>query len=508
MSTASPQSLYNPEIECNGLSILMRAGPEVWGDFHLTDAADWSEPHRMLWDIINLQLSQTPPGSLDPLLLAEKLKGNGKTQLMGGFDIYEYLVGLTNRFVDKAKAGEYARELKRLRVRRDLIVETEATKRKLIESPNASFEEMTGLVEKGLTAVTTAYHKTETTEVMGNIIEVVEKRAASPLKAEDIGFLGPFRSINETIGPLAYRGAYVCVGARSAAGKSSLGWYHQTYLLEKYPQLQLLHLDAAEMTFEELAWRAVCCLSKGVIPYHAVYSGEWANNPAWVKLVRGELWPRVMKMKDRMHFKNVGPMSPKERISFMRRFYHNKVGRDNHLLIHDDYLKGVESMNQRTAEHQAMGFYVGDQKTLITEEIDASIWTSVQKNQSGISNGKKPDEINDGEGTFSLSDRIFQQTTHSFSMRFKTDVELAKEMARFGNIRLNIIKKRQLLGKRYRELLKPVKMGSSFVPNYVNLNTEGFWYEDRGLLSEMVETLGLAAVDMKAAGTAPAQQGI
>jgi len=501
---SSPQALYAPEVEASALALLLK-DPAVWGEFHLNDRQDWSAAHRPIFDHIKLALDQTPQLSLDPLLLSERMRASGVSQLEGGFAIFDYVEGLTNRYVDPANAAQYARELKRLRVRRDLIAESQATTRKLVEAPNASFEEMTGMVEKGLSSVTTAYHKEETTEVMGSLIEVVEQRAAKPLKAEDVGFLGPFPSINNTIGPLTYRGSYTVIGARSSVGKSSLGWFYQTYLLEHNPDVHLLHLDAAEMTFEELCWRAVCCLSEGKIPYWAVYRGQWEQNKEWRDLIRGEIWPRVRAMQDRMSFKNVGAMSPKERISFLRRFYYNKVGRGNHLLVHDDYLKGVEALGRNTQEYQAIGHYVGDQKTLITDEIIASVWTSVQNNRMGVTTGKKETEINDSEEAFSLSDRILQQSTHSFSMRPKVTEELMREMHLFGNLRLTPLKKRQLLGERYQDMIIPVKLPKGqFVQNYVNLDTKGFWYSDKGTLKEMMERIGQAAVDVsKPGGSAP-----
>jgi replicative DNA helicase len=499
MASPSPSStsLYQPDVESQALALLLKHGPEVWGEFHLIDRQEWSPAHRPLWDILSLQLSSVPQGSLDPLLLSNKLSSMGIASLEGGFAPFDYLEGLTNRYVEPKQAPHYARELKRLRVRRDLLGKLDAARKELIAKPGATFEEMTGMVEQELTSVTTAYHKPEVTEVWGNLIETVEHRMANPLKPEEIGFLGPFKSINETIGPLSYHGSYVVVGARSAVGKSSLGWFYNTFLLEKYPQLHLLHLDAAEMTFEELCWRAVCALSEGQISFRDVFTGECGKNPKQAKLIRDQLWPRVMKMKGRMSFKNVGNMSPAEKIAFQRRYYYNKVGRGNHLLIHDDYLKGVESTHKNSAEHQAIGYYVGDQKTLITDEIIASLWTSVQKNQSGISNGKKEEEVNDGEGTFALSDRIFTQSTHSFAMRFKLEVELARELNAFGNIKLGCIKKRQLLGKRYMELLTPVKNDKGgLTAEYFNLESRGFHYRDMGTYREMLAALGKTKVDL------------
>ena len=238
-------------------------------------------------------------------------------------------------------------------------------------------------------------------------------------------------------------------------------------------------------------------MSEGQIPYWAVHRGEWRKNKEWSDLIRSNLWPRAEKMVGRMGFKNIGGMSTKDRISFIRRYYYNKVGRGNHLLIHDDYLKSVDAGNQRTPEYQSMGYYVGDQKTLITEEIIASVWTSVQNNRMGVTTGKRESEIIDSEETFSLSDRILQQSTHSFSLRPKVVEELAREMQLFGNLRLTPLKKRQLLGEHYLDMIVPVKLASGkFTQNAFNLETKGFWYQDKGTLKEMLATLGQGVVNL------------
>jgi len=495
---SSSTSLYNVEIESHALAALLQY-PDTFADFGLVVQSDWSEIHQQLWDVISHQLSQVPVASVSPMVLSERLKGFGITSLKNvDMNVYDYLEGLRLRFVEKSEANGLARELKRLSVRRGLANRADAIKRELVAKPNLTFDEMTVLVEKELSSVTTQYYKPEVTDMFANLIDVIEDRGNQPLTAESAGYLGPFPSINLTIGPLTYHGSYTVIGARTNVGKSSLGWFYQTYLAEKY-QLPLLHLDEAEMTVEELQWRAVCALSGGKIPYWAVFRGEWRKHKEWTRMIRDDLWPRVRKMTQvGLYYKNVGSLSPHETISFMRRFYHNKVGNGRFLLIHHDYLKGKEAGSGRQQEHQVMGSFVGDEKTLITEEILASIWTSVQNNRSGTFGGnKKAEEINDDTDVFGLSDRIIQQSTHGFTMRFKTPAQLAYEKNLFGSLQLSPLKKRQLLGERYKEMLTPVKMPSGqFKANYYNLDTEGFSYRDCGSLRDMMQVLGDGSVDM------------
>lgn len=489
-------NLYQPDVEANALALLLKYGHEIWGEFHLINRFEWSGAHRPLWDIISLQLSSVPQGSLDPLLLSTKLAGAGISSLEGGFAPFDYLEGLTNRYVEKTQASSYARELKRLRVRRDLLGKLDEARKELLQSPNASFEDMTGLVEKELSAVTTAYYRPEVEPVMGDgLIEVVEKRAANPVKPEDMLYMGPFDSINRTIGPAISPASLAILIARTGTGKSALSFYWCVYVAEKYG-LPLLWLDAAEMTVEQLQMRAVCCLSDGRIPLWAVRSGEWDKNPVWRKIVRNEVWPRVKKIQ--MDYKNVGMMSAREKISFIRRYYFNKVGRSRFLIIGDDYIKGIEAMGGKTAEWQSMGYYIGDVKTLITDEIQAGYWTSLQGNRSIITQGKKASEIVDsGETGASISDRIIQQATVAWLMRYKIPEELAREKDMFGNIVLKKAKLREGYGREYDKIARAMKMpNGTFAENYWNIQGSNFHFTDKGLHSEALEAMGSAKIDL------------
>lgn len=494
-SANSPQALFNVEVEANAAALLLVNGKEIWGEFHLNDRLDWSPAYRPIWDQLKLALDSTPQLTLDPLLLSERMRASGIATLEGDFEILPFIEGLTNRFVDKARAGEYARELKRLRVRRELIAETDATKRKLVESPNASFDEMTALVEKGLSSVTTSYYQGEQFEnVFGaEFIRVHEERAANPLKAEDMGWMGPFPIINRTLGALAAPGLFITIGARTGNQKSALGFFYNVYLAEKH-NLPVLLLDCGEMTIARIRDRAACALSMGRVPLWAVKSGEWKQNKEWRAIMEDDVYPRVTKL--RVEYVNIGYLTPKEKVSLIRRYYYNKIGRGNPVAILDDYLKGVEAIGKNSAEYQAVGYYVNDIKNLITQEIPASFWTSVQNNRSGSYQGKKAADIMDSEDQMGLSDRIIQQSDWGFILRFKVPEEMAKEKGLFGNMKLTPVKTREALGKEYEKALRPIKVGSRFASNFYHLESKTFSFVEKGDLRSSLEVLGEAAIDM------------
>lgn len=494
-------NLFSVEIEAQILSTILQH-PITWGEFHLVDRNDWSIAHQPLYDLLALQLNSAPTGSVTPLVLSEKGKGLGIGTLQGGFEIYPYLEGLTTRFCEAKDATHLARELKRLTVRREQIARLESARKKLVETPGISFEEMDALSTRALSEINTAYHKPDVVELFATMEVNIEARADNPIDPDAQLYQGPIPSINRTIGPIIFPGSFTCTIARTATGKSAFSFYYCVLTAERY-NLPLLWLDAGEMTLEQIQMRAVSALSEGKVPLWMVRTGEWRKHPTMTKLVRA-LWPRVKKL--RLFYHNTSGMTPKEKVAFMRRFHYSQVARDEFLIICEDYLKGVEALGRDRQEYQAVGYYVSDTKGLVTNEINAGYWSTLQSNRSGISKGKKVEEMQDNEGSASLSDRIAWECTNQFFMRFKEPVELAKERSLFGNVVLKPTKTREGYGREYEKILRPVKLANgSFATNHFNLGFSQFSYTDHGLHSEAMVVLGEAPTDLSdgKAKTAP-----
>lgn len=480
------QDLFSLEAEQSVLAILLKS-PDAYFEIGFLNSHDFSRINSPIFSILSQMIDKKEVPT--PIVVTERLKSAAIS--LENLDVGTYLDALSWRAADRSAVLTLAKEIKRLTVRRELIERCDKAKMQLIDAHEKTAEQIVSIVDKTLSDITTKYYHSDTEDIFSSLIDVVEKRGNNPILAEQLGLMGPFESINKTLGSLVFPGSFTVIGSRSGGGKSSLGFYYNVFLAEKY-DLPILHLDAAEMTIEQLQMRAVCALSHGRVPLWAVRSGEWRKSKEYVDIIRGEVWPRVKKIK--IYFQNIGSFTPKEMTSFVRRFYYGKAGRDNHLLVHWDYIKGTESANKNHAEHQSIGFMINDLKTLITDEITASIWTSVQNNKSGIYTGKSSSEIRDSEESFSLSDRIIQQSTNSFLMRYKVPDELLFEDNQFGNIILKPVKERELLGRNYQEMLKPVRVpdGKSFrfMKNYFNLETTNFYYADKGSLREMVGKMG------------------
>ena len=154
--------------------------------------------------------------------------------------------------------------------------------------------------------------------------------------------------------------------------------------MEQY-DIPVIHLDFAEMPKDVLQKRAVCMLTEGKVPYHAIETGDWRRNPEWTKLVRS-LWNRVKKLQ--MFYYNIGNLNPSQIFSLIRRVAYSEIGIDKKFVIHYDYLKPFDD-ETNSPEWKQMGHFIHDFKSFLSNEIpQASVWTSLQLNKSGITTNK------------------------------------------------------------------------------------------------------------------------
>lgn len=487
-------SLYNLDIETGILALLIQDCTS-YGDLSQLEASDFSTTNSGVFSLIKQQLDCNPQGSVTPMVLADKARGYGiKLQ---DLEVGEYLEALRIKYVQKSDATQLAAELKRLTVRRKLISQVDEIKKELVTRQDVPLKDMTSLVERGLSSVSTTHHLSEFTSVFETLEQVTEKRGDNPIEPEDIGYQGPFPTMTRVLGNLCVQNQMVCIGARTGNQKSAFGFFYNLHVAIKFGTPILL-MDIGEMTLERIQRRAVCCLAEGRIPLWAIASGKWRESKEWTHIIRHEIWPKIRGLK--FDYINVGNFSPRERISLIRRFYYQKVGRGNVFGILDDYLKGMESLGKNTAEHQSIGYYVNDMKSLITNELPAWYHTSVQNNRTGIYQGKKAEDIIDSEDQMGLSDRIIQQSDWGFILRWKHVSEISMQSGGlFGNMKLTPVKTREALGREYEKALRPVKLPSgSFSQNYFNLDSKSFFFSDRGDLNMMLQTLGQTAVPMGA----------
>jgi hypothetical protein len=148
-------------------------------------------------------------------------------------------------------------------------------------------------------------------------------------------------------------------------------------------------------------------------------------------------------------------------------------------------------VNTHVPEYQQLGHFIQDYKSLVNNEIpQIRSWFSLQTNRSGITNNKKADQIEDNEGSFSISDRLIQIATSAWLLRSKTNDEISAESNRYGNYKFIPLKFRELLGDHYKSHFEPVIFPDGSVKrNYINLDVRSFFFREIGDTNSMVRQM-------------------
>ena len=478
--------IFSPETESNCISALLRH-PEIFPDIDnfISENDFQSKFHRKIYGIIRAYLTEGQEANI--ILIASKIKSLGISfdNVQGEvLDVLESLqsVSQINHFVGL----ESFKELKKITVRREIGQTAENIQQAMYNAKNASIEQIVDMADK-LYSGKISYFTSEGGD-FGNIYDEMEQMIEDGDPIDEYGMMGPFKRVNQIYGSLVLPGNISVIGARTGVGKTSFGFYYLTHIQEQYG-VPILHLDMGEMSKEELIYRACTMFTKGEVPLHHIQTRKYKRNAEMVRKVR-EVWPRIKGLKTT--YENIAGKSREQVISLIRRFYLAKVGRGNKCLIHLDYLKPFEDSGSQ--EYQAMGHFIQDIKTLITTEVPAPLWTSLQLNRQGITTGKRASQIDDSENAFSISDRIAWQVSHAFLLRNKTPDELVIEPG-LGNAKMIPIKYRHL-GEDYKAALDMVKMpdGSS-QKNYIHLKSENFTYSEVGDLQSVARRIKIPTKD-------------
>ncbi len=402
-------------------------------------------------------------------------------------DVISYLEELKQINLTEKAAIEFFKDLKKISVRREIFEVGAQLQKEMMSAKNESIDDILTLADKVYGTKISSFENVlnkDFSNIYENVEDIIEERGNHPVT--EFGMMGPFKRINEIYGSLLRPGNITLIGARQNVGKSSLGHFYLNKVAEQYG-VPILHIDAGEMSEFELQMRSVCMMTEGKVPMNFLETGEWRKNQEFERMVRA-VWPRVKKLK--CFYKNIGGLGPLEIVSAIRRFYYSKVGRGNQFVTHYDYLKSFEKFGMDSPEWQQMGYFIQMLKTLITTEIEVAIWTSLQLNKSGITGNKSVQFIDDTEATFSISDRIIQQSSHAFIFRPLTLEELTLYPNMGNSVLVN--RKKRHLGKDYQSALQPVRMSDgSLQDNKIFMKSESFHFQEIGDLATLKDKIGI-----------------
>ncbi|MFT6546459.1 MAG: replicative DNA helicase [Bacteriovoracaceae bacterium] len=327
------------------------------------------------------------------------------------------------------------------------------------------------------------------TNLFSIIGDLVNERAQDRSIFKDDGVMGPHKSVNRLCGSLTKPGNITIVCAGSGVGKTQFTT-HYCMSIAGREKIPILHLDNGEMTEEEIAFRM--CASGSGVPLHLIESGEWFDSSN----SRMRVESTIKKMDNneiRYDYYNVGGKNIDEILTYIRRYYHNKIKRGNPLIINFDYIKSsFELTSKFKSEFQIIGELVDKFKKLIQRDIVfngrpmISLVTSIQSNRIGTVGNRRSENVVDDESVISLSHRVKQFCSHMLILRHKTMDELQNDPVYCGRHLMKIEKARSY-GADFARAENLVEMpDGTHQRNHINFEFDNFKIIDRGDLVDLV----------------------
>lgn len=475
--------LYSLQVEKHCISGLLR-NFKIFADidFFVRDDDFYLMVHRVIYSVIKQLIISGQ--TLDKVIIAQKIEAL-KIRLEDNVSIFDYVESLSYVKINNQATIEAFKILSKLRILRDISASAVNVKEYIDENTEKPLIEIISACDSIYSKIAgfTNPYKNQFEDITTNLQETMEEWSKIPV--DDRKFMeGPFPTINRIYGSLLRPSNVTLICSRSAGGKTALSMYYNIYAAYKY-KMPVLWMDFGEMSPNELKVRAAMVLSNGKIPYWAIEKGQWKSCSEWLQ-IGNEAWSRAKNLH--IHYVDVSRMNVLEVLSTARRFSYGKVGRDNPFLWVYDYLKPLDTSDFNTPEWKQMGHFIQDIKTFIESEVQVNFWAALQSNRKGIITNRSSGDIEDSEDIFAMSDRLLQQSSHSFILRYKTLDELAAETLKFGNMKMINVKAR-FLGEEPSGHFKMVKIGKRMMRNYANLNFDSFCFTDCGDVNQMISIL-------------------
>jgi len=472
-------NLVSLQVEKHVLGGIIK-NPDVFPDIErfIKETDFFNRVHSVLFSTIKQTLLKQE--KLDKVILAQKIKNIGIV-FKDEIDIFDYVDSISFTQITPKATIEAAQELLKLRILREIDSTSSEIQKYVKENTNEP-------IEKIITNVDSIYSKKiesysfndEPEDLFLDLTENVLATGNNP--KEETGLKTPFAEFNRLYGGLRAANIYA-VASRPGQGKTTLLNYiaYKTGIINKIP---VLVLDTEMMT-REIQFRKAAAITG--VPLWYLETGNWNRNiELREKVVNG--LKNIEKTPYYHH--HIGNRNIDEVCAIIRRWYWNKVGRNNPCLVVYDYLKLTgEKVGANWAEHQAIGEKV-DKLKKISEEINCPIFTAIQINRTGENFNRTSDSVVDDSSVLALSDRLQWYASFVSIFRRKTIDEIALDGTGFGTHKLVPLKTR-FQGKDaagHQDLLRRTLPDGSrhYVQNYLSFDVTNFAVTERGSLSDIL----------------------
>lgn len=373
----------------------------------------------------------------DKVLLAEKIKNIG-VSFKDDVNIYDYIDNLSFIPITPQATMDSARELVKIRIRRDLATTANEIITFVNANGNLSLEEIVAGVDAIYGKKTNIIEQdAQPQNLYEGVEEMVENRGNNPV--DETGLKTPYPEFNRLYGGLKSKHVYA-FASRPGQGKSTL----LEDLAIKTAEINdtKAFICDTEMTTEDIRWRAVSARSS--VGQWYVETGNFRKNQEMTEKVRAT-YPKIREFKDKKYVTHyhVGDKNLDQVISMIRRWHAANIKQGQKGIIVYDYLKLTSSNNvsDNWREHQAMGQMINRLKR-IAEELDCVSLTAIQLNRTGENFNRKSSDVVDDSSAIAISDRLQWFAAFVAIFRRKTLDEMNRDGQRFGSHKMIPIKTR------------------------------------------------------------------
>jgi replicative DNA helicase len=419
----------------------------------------------------------------DKVLLAEKIRNLG-VSFKDDINIYDYIDNLSFIPITFPATIEAAKELIKVRIRRELESTADEIKNLVRQNGNDSLDDLIGKVDEIFGNKTSIYERDkQPIELFGNIEELVEERGNNP--TDETGLKTPYKEFNRMYGGLKTKQIYA-FASRPGQGKTTL----LTDLCLKTCMINNIKaiMCDTEMSTEDIQLRQAA--ARAGVPLWYIDTGMWRKNKDMTERVRASLKRIKEDPSYRLiwHF-HVGNKNIDQICSIVRRWHYAHVKKGDKGIFSYDYLKLVGQLSKNWAEHQAMGENVDKIKRL-TEELDVVNTTAIQLNRTGENFNRQSQDVTDDGSAVAISDRLQWFAAFLGIFRRKTLDEISLDGPEFGTHKLIPVKTR-FQGRDaagHHDLVRRVNEDgdTKYVNNYLNFQVDNFDIQEVGSLRDIV----------------------
>ncbi len=413
------QKLQSIQLERHFLGGLIKH-PETYFDVstYIKEEDFTEQVHRTMFLVASRILNAGE--KLDKIILAQKIN-DLKIQFAGQINIYDYVDNVSFTQITKDATLKSAKELVKLRIKRDLVNSAEEEKNFVFNSGDKDINDIINGVDAIHNEKINQFTNDDNpSDLFEGIMELAYDRAKNP--DQDCGLITPYPDFNRFFGGIRAGNGIYAIVSRPKQGKSSWLLEMAKGIAQLNPGCKVLYLDT-EMQKDVNQFRIMSAFSK--VPMWFLESGNWAKNVELADKLK-KVAPDMESLKGKVYHKNVANKPIEQVCSIIRRWYFSQVGRGNKCLVIYDYLKLTgEKISNNWAEHQA----IGEKINLMNEvggQLKIPIWTSMQMNRSA-------EDGRDDSAAVAISDRLQWFCAFNGIFRRRSLEELQRDGESFGS---------------------------------------------------------------------------